>query len=739
MKSLLYSLGFLTAIIGIFVAGCSRPPAPDVKVGTPKGPDGLENPFRPFLETARYPENPRAGDDWTRFRSGLDSLNSHFARPDVIQKMRDQMAKSHAFLESNAHLTEAEFAEIESTSFRAADAHYLDECFLLKDAARSLEVNDLSPVKQAHVHFRWVMRNVYLHEQIDTLIPPAFTLRRGYGSSLDRALVFLALLRQSQIEGCLIVVPDTTPTPTQILVAVLGSTPGPSLLGASALGSIANLTPPQLYLFDPRLGMALLDKDQQRILTLKNALDDPALLQPAQITPEQAKKLQAWLVCPLFALSPRLQELQKRLNDLDAITLFLNAKELHDEVSKATTIPMKIWNPPVKDKVLPNSPTRALWTFLPKAEGGIDETHRAALVNSAREPFQNVLANYAQINLQLLPNTAYQFLQGVTRDLFGKYDLQPREMYLRGLYESMVRRQERMQVFANDVSLGRLLQDVKFRKEYAEWWKQFTDTNANTVHQDPKIRAAAQESLQATWRQDQFVNWLMEIDREEKLERKHEKTVLTKILAIGMHDHFDFELARSQANAHHEAAARTQVVLSVLREQQKPTAAAGKNARDAWVIARSWWSNFYLDRLSLDSMVKRRLEQLHRRARPQDQGQNIEQAIRLLETLHFDVQKYFHAKLRLAECLEHLEGPKASHDYLLRVKSEIKAMKEKGLLRSEVEQLSGELRPLPKAQKRVDLLANDWSERGSYYWMEQHIDRRIAGALPGEPALPPRQ
>ena len=48
-------------------------------------------------------------------------------------------------------------------------------------------------------HFRWVMRNVLLHEQGDSWTPPAFTLRRGCGSALERALVFLALLRQASI------------------------------------------------------------------------------------------------------------------------------------------------------------------------------------------------------------------------------------------------------------------------------------------------------------------------------------------------------------------------------------------------------------------------------------------------------------------------------------------------------------------------------------------------------------
>src|SRR5437764_1164271 len=113
--------------------------------------------------------------------------------------------------------------------------------------------------------------------------------------------------------------------------------------------------------------------------------------------------------------------------------------------------------------------------------------------------------------------------------------------------------------------------------------------------------------------QDQFVNWLVEINKEEKLDRRHEKGMLTKILAIGMRDHFDFELARSQACANHEAAEHAQATLASLRQRGKPTATANKAAREAWIVARSSWSNFYLDRLSLESMIKRRIEQMQQR------------------------------------------------------------------------------------------------------------------------------
>jgi hypothetical protein len=704
MKSLLYSLAFVLAFVSTWIAGCSRPPTrtkgPDVKVPLP-GTDVWAEAHKTF----RYTENTRAGDEWTRFRGGLEHLSHHFAKPDVIKRMRDQSAENRKFLENDVHLTEEELAEVESVSFRTADAHYLDECFLLRDAARSLNVPAQGTLKQAHHLFRWVMRNVLPHEQIDSWTPPAFTLRRGHGSPLERSLVFLALLRQAQIEGCLIVVPELQPQ--QFLVAVLDSTS----------------KSPSLHLFDPRLGLALMGKDGKSVLSLKDALDEPALLQPSLIAPDQVKQLEAWLVCPLYALAPRLLELERELSKRDRIVLHLDAPDLSKKIAKATPLPVKVkvWNPlPVQGNT-PNSPTRCLRLFLPKQEGGIDETGRAAQFALARMPLHNILLNYAQINFtpQLLPKAAFELMNAISRDFIDKYDLQTREMYLRGMYDSVARRHERLQLFAKDDSLLGLVQDQRFRKELVDWQKQMSLANSYAMDPDPQFRAKGQQAIQALWSRDQFIAWMIELNKEEKL-GKHEKTVLTRVLAVGMRDHFDFELARSQASTNHEKAVYAQAML-----QEKPVEHTRKDARQAWATAKSSWSSFYLDRIGLDFIVQQRLEQLQRV--PVDQ---IDQRIGLLETLHREVHKYFQAKLRLAECVEHVDGAKKCKQDLERVKIEIEEMEKKGLLHTEIKncneflaQLLPQVRPF--FQNRLDLLARDWTEQGNYFWMKKQIERAI--------------
>ena len=689
-------------LLGAFlVAGCRRVP-----VAQPDGSNLAKKPASDLVDKAlvifRYPENPRSSDDATRFRDGVQSLSSLAAK---APKVSDQERK---FLADEVHLNDDELAEVEVNSFRPADAHYLDECFLLRDAARSAEVTGLGSLAQTHADFRWVMRNVLLHEQVDDWTPPAATLRRGYGSAVDRALVFLALARQSQREGCLIVVPGSDPL--QFLVAVLDPKTA------------------KLHLFDSRLGLAVRGKDGKSIATLDEVLVDPTLLQPVGIAAVQAQQMEAWLICPLYALSPRMLQLQNALTEHnDPITLHLDGPKLAESIKLATKLPVKVWISPPQGKALPNSPTRSLRLFLPKDDGGIDTTNRAKRVADARMPLAGVEFNLASINVpQALPKLAYKTLLAICKDhLFQKYDLQPRELYLRGMIDPMLRRQERMRAFVDAPLLVGLAEDRDFReKELFEWSKKANEAYALLNDDDPKMRPQGQMLVAKLWAEDHFLGWMVETDKEETLDRNATKTAVTKIIAIGLRDYFRLELNRTLASANHEKAARLQASLDAAAQ---PSDAARTRAHGAWIDAHGAWANLYLANIPLEFTIDQRLRQLQRLNQPQD----IELRVSMLESLHLDVQKYFHARLCLAECKLHLDGAAKSKSYLDETRKEITEMENKGLLKVEIKNLGAALQGLPpqvlpvqgKAfyQKRLDLLARDWHERGNYYWMKQEI------------------
>ncbi len=703
MNTMKSSLLLLLAFTALGSAGCNKTPVrqlKDVKIKADL------DPFRAALDIFRDTENARAGDEWTRFRAGCDQLNAHFTKASVVKGIGELSAKNRPFLEAEVRLTEDEFSEVESFSFRTADAHYLDECFLLHDASKAIEVPGLGIAEQAQIHFNWVMRNVLPHEQSDSWTPPVFTLRRGCGSPLERALVFLALLRQAQIEGCLIVVPEAEPK--YVLVAALDDKES------------------RLHLFDPQVGVALPSKDGKSVLTLNDAV--PALLPPGMVAPGKEPKLEAWLVCPLYALSARNHELERGLRGRHPITLHLDAAWLAGEVAKATKLPVKVWNPRAKDQASANSPTRCLRLFLPKQEGGTDETDRVNRFTRARVPVQDVLFNLAQIGItrQLIPKASYETLLGITVDFFNKYDLQTREMYLAGQFEGVIRRQERLQRFAKNDALVGLVGDKAFEQERKDWVKRLNDASGAQFHADPRVRAQGQQAMQNLMGQDHFLRWMIEITKEEKLEHKHEMAVLTRILAVGARDYFDRELARTQAAMNHEKADHAE---ALVRVQKAPGAAGKAAARNAWTLARNSWQNFYLSPIVLDAMVKQRLEQLQRvdRDNPLD---HLDKQVSLLESLHLDVQNYFRARLCLAECLEQLEGAKAANESRQATRDMLDVLAKKGLMLAEINKVKDHpfAKGRPVFQQRLYLLAHDWSEPGHYYWMKQHIDRKVAAA-----------
>ena len=345
-------------------------------------------------------------------------------------------------------------------------------------------------------------------------------------------------------------------------------------------------------------------------------------------------------------------------------------------------------------------------------------------------PLANVLANYAQIRFtdQLLPKSSFEIMNSLTQLFFNKYDMQPREMYLRGQFDTVGRRQERLQIFVQDNLLISLVNDVNFRTELIEWQKQMTKANAYSDDADPKVRTEAQQEMQNLWMRDQFITWMIEITKEEKHDHRYEKTVVTRVLAVGMREYFEFELARSQAATYLEKA---EIAQASLRAQPNPKAKA--DTLKAWKAAKNAWQRFYIDRIALDAKIERQLKQIEfveydsRRGRELDQ---IDNRIRLLDVLHQDIHKYFQAKLRVADCLEHLDGTKAANAYLEAVKRDIEALEKKDLLQTTIRNLSGNpfaRNNQPLFQKhRLELLARDWSDHGSFFWLKQQIDRRIA-------------
>ena len=335
-------------------------------------------------------------DDWAKetdlvtLKNGIQRLNSHYnqvgnTRPPTLtaeQRERLQKAltpdKKELSEEEKRELAE-ELAEIDASNFTALDAHYLDECFLLRDAAKALQADvtsaavadpalRLTPLEQATAAFAWVVRQVRLEQASAVPMPPQFILRRGQGTALVRALIFLDLLRQLNTDN------DKTP-----LFGCLIVEPGESA-AQDRLWAVGVVIGTSVYLFDPRLGLPIPGPGGKGVATLAEAIREPGVLGqlltvneknekvPYDMKGEQARASDVFLYCTLSALAPRMGFLQKEVL-APRVRVNLGADLGREEVAAQAAVDAA----GSKAKVRPHPlGGRLLRNFLPGEEGGAD-------------------------------------------------------------------------------------------------------------------------------------------------------------------------------------------------------------------------------------------------------------------------------------------------------------------------------------------------------------------------------
>ena len=218
---------------------------------------------------------------------GRHSAVEHVSEPPRKDKPPPLSAQEQARLETDLAIDAEELAELNSSTFTLLDASYLETCFLFRDVARSLQVDGRPPLDQVNAAFAWAMRQVRLDEKPQHTVPELFVLRRGNGKDVERARVFLALLDQLGLEGCLLRIPQEK-DPAQIVRVLPGV-----LVGK------------EIYLFDSRLGLPVpdpgasrspVDAGQERSTLVAQFTVDPAAY---DIKPEQIKNADVIWYCSL--------------------------------------------------------------------------------------------------------------------------------------------------------------------------------------------------------------------------------------------------------------------------------------------------------------------------------------------------------------------------------------------------------------------------------------------------------
>jgi hypothetical protein len=220
-------------------------------------------------------------------------------------------------------------ADLQRSSFTFADAFHIDSCDLFSDAAQALRdyyVGDEPHTDKAAIPayqlelarqaFDWVMRQVQLQQAPPGLDPwpPQSILRRGTGDAEERARVFLALLQQLKLDGCMVprtveVIVDDKREPRELPWA-----PG-VLIGSD------------VYLFEPRFGKPIPSADGKGVATLRELLKNPDILKKLYagdadpVTPAQLEHPAVLIPTSLPALAPRMRMLQTWLGDANINTV----------------------------------------------------------------------------------------------------------------------------------------------------------------------------------------------------------------------------------------------------------------------------------------------------------------------------------------------------------------------------------------------------------------------------------
>lgn len=420
---------FAVLILGLslLATGCGRPPT------GPKDQQGLAAAKGDPWEAAA--KRLRKDTDLAACKGVLSALNHELASGEKIEKPAALSPQAEEALATLVPLHPSDRDEIRPAAFSPHDPVYVAECLYLRDAARSLALPGLTPAKRADLGFAWVCRQVYLNPMLlDTgeritaaALPPTYILRRGSGSALERMYVFLALLQQMDLDGCLIGPPDPGEVGRYSAVSSDRKTilPGGAARPFWAVGvRIETDKKPDIKLYDPWRGEAFpatLNQLKANPEALAAWFADRANV--SGLTPEDVKKAAVFLAVPVNALAPRMVLLEKKLKDQVDVNLAIDASALRGLFPDPKPA---FWNPP-NDRFAYGRTAR---TFLPVDQGGADRAPP-----SAERLYESYYRSQLPSERELTPPELRQSEFQRNADVIG--DIQKRiHLYARSAYGS---------------------------------------------------------------------------------------------------------------------------------------------------------------------------------------------------------------------------------------------------------------------------------------------------------------
>ncbi|MBX9626239.1 MAG: hypothetical protein K2X82_20740 [Gemmataceae bacterium] len=371
-------------VLAAGLTGCTKPPPSASPTGREAGGPAAD-PWEAAVKRVGQDKDP------VSLRTTLGKLSGDLAgQPGGLPTLTPDGAKA---LAAAVTLTPFEAEQVGARAFTGLDAVYLADALYLRDAARWVDPGGAAPAELARLGFEWVCRQVFVFPWVlDTgelvpAVPPTAVLRRGYGTGLERAYVFLALLRQLGIDGCLVGPPEAADRPAGY------AGPGETGVPRGPFWAVGARVGPDVLLFDPWAGRPVPGPGGTGIATLAQVRADPALAKP--VAPDEARRSVAFLAVPVGGLSPRMAVLEEKLRAEVGVRLAADPAALRGRFAEAKEEP-RVWHPKGDDFAYGRVQAR----FTPAEDGGLD----------ARDPRSRLQGQYLR---SLLPGSVLVFPAGL--------------------------------------------------------------------------------------------------------------------------------------------------------------------------------------------------------------------------------------------------------------------------------------------------------------------------------------
>lgn len=523
--------------------------------------------------------------DFVTCQNALRILVENLRNDESLPKPAILGAQQESDLSAVVPLNAADREEIHNWNYSAHDPAYLADCLLMRDAAQSLKVPNLTSEQCADIGFAWVCRSVALQSMpvgdkkgsIAAALPPTSVLRRGYGSALERMYVFLSLLQQMDLDVCLIGPPGARDVGEWSAFASDRTTLFPGGPSRPFWGVGVRLGA-DIKLYDPWRGEAfpaLFNALKANPEAHNKWFESPMNL--SGLKPGDIKNARLYLAVPVNSLSPRMEMLHQKMSKEGlGVRLSINPTSLQANFPDPKPT---FWNPP-EDRFAYG---RASRTFLPRELGGTDDGQGQIRIYDfyiqVQIPtgFKTTLSEFQGIDTKEAGDATSR-LSDWTRQIYrGSFITvpNPRERIVRGHFQEAIRDLiEKRDIFDKSLDAVRYTPDVE--EQIRNWCftaKDLYQKLGRTAIIDDKVEKATrlaelQAAIDTHWRDPAA---LIMISRVSSPICKLEVSFL---IALCKHE----EAERAQTEA----------------DYVKGEDAAGKQkAKEAWINARNYWRNYF--------------------------------------------------------------------------------------------------------------------------------------------------